>query len=227
MTLTLYTFDWVPEFPRGFVRDLRVRWLLEETGRPYRVETVPLQPKSAAHRAMQPFAQVPIIRDGAMTMFESGAIALYLAEGTALLPAQCHGEVMQWLFAALNTMEMPIGFWVNMRLAQRHPDAFGPPCPAEVIEHAKQSMDGRLETLEQRMSERDWIADNFSVADIMMVDVLRSAEAEGALALYPGLANYVARATARPTFRKALADHMAHWQAADVARQVATANDPA
>lgn len=226
MTLTLYTFDWVPEFPRGFVRDLRVRWLLEEAGRPYRVDTVPLQPKSDAHRAMQPFAQVPVIRDGAMTLFESGAILLHLAEGTSLLPTERRDEVMQWLFAALNTVETATGSWVKMRLAQRYADAFGPPYPHETMEHAKQHMNGRLETIERLMSERDWIAGNFSVADIMMVDVLRLPEAEGALEPYPVLTSYIARATARPAFRKALADHLAHWHAADAARKVADPKEP-
>ncbi|MEQ9124892.1 MAG: glutathione S-transferase N-terminal domain-containing protein, partial [Alphaproteobacteria bacterium] len=86
MSVVLYTYDWLPEFPRGFVRDFRVRWTLEEIGRPYAVATVPARRKSAEHLSLQPFGQVPVIRDGDLTLFESGAIALHLAEGTALLP---------------------------------------------------------------------------------------------------------------------------------------------
>lgn len=221
MTLTLYTYDWLPEFPRGFVRDLRVRWLLEELGRPYRVMTMPVHPKSDAHRAMQPFAQVPVIRDGDLTLFESGAILLHLAQGTPLLPGARQAEVTQWLLAALSTVETATGAWVLMQLAQRMPSVFGPPSGAAVIQHARQTMIGRLDAVEQVMETRDWIAGDFSIADILMVDVLRVVDAEGGLADHPALAAYVARATARPAFRKAMADHMAHWQAADAARNAA------
>lgn len=220
MTVTLYTYDWLPEFPRGFVRDLRVRWALEETRRPYRVKTVPVHPKSDAHRALQPFAQVPVIRDGDLTLFESGAILLHLAEGTALLPEAHRAEVAQWLLAALNTVEIASGFWMQMVLAQRMPDVFGPPSGPEAVAHARQGMNNRLDALDRLMAEREWIAGGFSVADIVMVDVLRVPEAEGALADHPSLKTYVGRATARPAFRKAMADHMAHWRAADAVRGV-------
>lgn len=220
MTVTLYTYDWLPEFPRGFVRDFRVRWVLEETGRAYQVDTVPAQPKSDAHRAIQPFAQVPMIRDGDLSLFESGAILLHLAEGSPLLPDTRRAEVTQWLIAALNTVEVASGFWMQMVLAQRMPEIFGPPSGSEAIAHARQGMNGRFDALEQLLSKRDWIAGDFSVADIMMVDVLRVPEAEDALAAYPALTAYVAHATARPGFKKAMADHMAHWRAADTARAV-------
>lgn len=105
MTLTIHTYDWVPDFPRGFVRDIRVRWLAEELGLPYRVATVPLQPRSDAHRAMQPFGQVPILTDGDTILFESGAIVLHLAEGSALLPAERRAQITQWVIAALNSVE--------------------------------------------------------------------------------------------------------------------------
>ena len=219
MTITLYTFDWLPAFPRGFVRDLRVRWVLEEVGRAYRVDTVPLQPKSDAHRAMQPFAQVPMIRDGDLTLFESGAILLHLAEGTALLPDNRRAEVTQWLIAALNTVEPAIGFWMGMVLAQRMPGAFGVPPGQDVIDSARKGMNDRLRQIENLLAERTWIAGDFSVADIMMVDVLRVPAHEGALTDFPALTGYVARATSRPAFAKAMADHMAHWQAADAARE--------
>lgn len=217
--ITLYTYDWLPEFPRGFVRDLRVRWALEEVGRPYRVDTVPVDPKSDAHRRMQPFAQVPMIRDGDLTLFESGSIVLHLAEGTALLPENRRAEVTQWLIAALNTVEVASGFWMRMVLAQRAPDAFGPPPGPDVIGHARDGMENRLREMEQLMSQRDWIAGDFSAADIMMVDVLRILENENALTGYPALAAYVTRATSRPAFRRAMASHMAHWRAADAARE--------
>ncbi|PWE32847.1 glutathione S-transferase [Maritimibacter sp. 55A14] len=217
MTLTLFTYDWLPEFPRGFVRDMRVRWGLEELGRPYRVETVPVHPKSEAHRRMQPFGQVPVIRDGDLTLFESGAILLHLGEGGALMPEPRRAAVTQWLFAALNTVEIASSHWMQMVLAGRFPDFFGPAPAAAVKEHARQGMDARLAPLEQELAGRDWLAGDFSIADIAMVEVLRVLEAEGALADYPALTAYVGRGTDRPAFKKAMADHMAHWEAADSA----------
>lgn len=119
--LTLYTYDWLPAFPRGFVRDLRVRWLCEEIGRPYKVATVPISPKSDEHRAMQPFAQVPMIRDGDLTLFESGAIVLHLAEGTAMMPAARRPQILQWAIAALNSVEPQMMAWDRNRPSADRP----------------------------------------------------------------------------------------------------------
>ena len=103
----LITYDWVPDFPRGFVRDLRVRWLFEELGQPYRVETVPIGPKSADHLATQPFGQVPMVRTRGRVSFETGAILLLMAEGNpTLLPQDLRFEITEWAFAALNSVEM-------------------------------------------------------------------------------------------------------------------------
>ncbi|HWA30452.1 MAG TPA: glutathione S-transferase N-terminal domain-containing protein, partial [Rhizomicrobium sp.] len=107
--LILTTYDWVPELPRGFVRDLRVRWALEEAGLPYRVESTPFRDRGPEHFAHQPFGQVPWLTDGDISIFESGAILLHLAERSeTLMPRDPHGraEVQEWLFAALNSVEM-------------------------------------------------------------------------------------------------------------------------
>ncbi len=222
MTLTIYTYDWLPDFPRGFVRDMRARWAAEELGLPYRIATVPVMPKTDAHRAMQPFGQVPVLVDGDLTLFETGAIVLHLAEGSALLPPARRAEITQWLIAALNSVEPAVSGWVNTRLAERQPQFFGPAYPPDLAAHLRKALDGRLAALEGVLAGRDWIAGDFSAADIILADVLRIPDAEGALADYPGLRAYVARATARPAFRRALADHMAHWAAADAARATAT-----
>ncbi|HRP78703.1 MAG TPA: glutathione S-transferase family protein [Aquamicrobium sp.] len=224
MSVILYTYDWLPEFPRGFVREFRVRWVLEETGRPYAVATVPAERKSDEHRAMQPFGQVPVIKDGGLTLFESGAIALHLAEGTPLLPPDRRAEVTQWLIAALNTVEIASGRWISMVLAARMPQFFGPASPPEAMEYARQGMRNRLDVVETLITDRDWLTGGFSVADIMMVDVLRVPAAEGQLEDYPALTAYVARAAARPAFERAMADHMEHWRRADAARK---AGEPA
>ena len=109
--VTIVTYEWLPEFPRGFVRDIRARWAAEEAGVAYAVETLPVMPKSVAHRQIQPFEQVPILRDGDLTLFESGAIVLHLAEGTPLLPEARRAEITQWLIAALNSVEGATGRW--------------------------------------------------------------------------------------------------------------------
>jgi len=118
--LVLTTFDWVPKGPRGFVRDIRVRWALEEAGLPYRVETISFRTRDDATLARQPFGQVPWLNDGAISIFESGAILLYLAERSEkLMPSDPRGrsDTIQWLFAALNSVEMASLPWALARFS--------------------------------------------------------------------------------------------------------------
>jgi glutathione S-transferase len=210
--LTLTTFDWVPETPRGYVRDLRVRWALEEAGLPYRVESVPFGDRKPAHFAHQPFGQVPWLTDGDISIFESGAILLHLGElSSALMPADPRGrsETIEWVFAALNSVEMASLPWSILKFtgdsgdtpASKHLDAF--------LKAA------RLKHLEAVLAGREWLAGSFSVADILMADVLRLVDRFDGLAEYPACRDYIARATARPAFVKAHADQMAHFAAAD------------
>jgi glutathione S-transferase len=127
--LTLTTYDWVPDLPRGHVRDIRVRWALgagrwalEEAGLPYRVESTPFRDRQANHFARQPFGQVPWLTDGDMTIFESGAILLHLGELSAkLMPADARGrnEVIEWLFAALASVEAASQPWSFFKFSCR------------------------------------------------------------------------------------------------------------
>lgn len=210
--LTITTFDWVPEMPRGFVRDIRVRWALEEAGLPYRVESVPFRDRGAEHFAHQPFGQAPWLTDGDMSIFESGAILLHLGERSEkLMPADLRGrnEVREWLFAALNSVEMaslPWSLWLFMGEPRDTPawkffDDF-------LMVH-------RLKHMETVLTGREWLAGAFSIADILMADVLRLVDRFDGLAKFPACRAYVARATARPAFVKAHADQMAHFAAAD------------
>lgn len=211
MTLTLTTYDWVPEMPRGYVRDIRIRWLLEEIGRPYDVETVPLGDKTPEHLARQPFGQVPMIRDGDLSLFESGAILLHLAEGTALMPeGPDRARVTQWVIAALNSIEPFSMAWFIAKYMHR--DAAAADRHADLLRK-------RLGQLQTALEGRDWlVADRFTVADLLMADILRLPAANGSLDELHGLALYLERATERPAFAKAYADQMAHWQATDAAR---------
>lgn len=214
--LTITTYDWVPEFARGYVRDLRIRWACEEAGLPYRIDTVPVRNRTAEHLARQPFHQVPMLRDGEVSMFESGAIVLHLSEKSgALMPRDPAGRaaVQQWLIAALNSIEPWVFRWILPKVFEKDEAAAARAFPL---------LDQRLTQLEAEMKGREWIAgDAFSGADILMADVLRIVQAEGGLEKHPGLAAYVARATARPAFRKAHADQIAHFEAADAAEPAA------
>jgi glutathione S-transferase len=152
--LILTTFDWVPEAPRGFVRDLRVRWALEEAGLPYRVEGVPFGARDADHLSHQPFAQVPWLTDGDVSIFESGAILLHLGERSeALMPGDARGrtETLQWLFAALNSVEMASLPWALLRFSGN----------VEVTPGRKQLdafLDIRLQRMEPVLESREWLA---------------------------------------------------------------------
>jgi glutathione S-transferase len=210
--LVLTTYDWVPEPPRGFVRDLRVRWALEEAGLPYRVESTPFKDRKPEHFTHQPFGQVPWLTDGDLTIFESGAILLHLGElSDKLMPADRRGRsaATEWLFAALASVEaasQPWSFFVFSGDTDETPmrkffEDF-------LHEH-------RLKHMETVLNGREWLVGNFSVADILMSDVLRLVDRFDGLANYPACKAYVARATARPAFAKAHADQLAHFAAAD------------
>jgi glutathione S-transferase len=210
--LILTTFDWVPEAPRGYVRDIRVRWALEEARLPYRVESVPFRTRNAEHFAHQPFGQVPWLTDGDMSIFESGAILLHLGERSdaLLLPADPRGRsvAMEWLCAALNSVEMASLPWSIFAFSGDNGDTPG-------WRRLDEFLKARLEHLEPVLAGREWLAGTFSVADILMADVLRLVDRFDGLAEHPACRDYVARATARPSFVKAHADQMAHFAAAD------------
>ena len=209
--LILTTFDWVPDAPRGYVRDLRIRWALEEASLPYRVESTPFKDRQAPHFARQPFGQVPWLTDGDLTLFESGAILLHLGEKSpALMPADRRGraETIEWVFAALNSVEMASLPWSLLQFSGQS----GAPGAQMFDDFLKKS---RLAHLEPVLAARDWLAGPFSIADILMADVLRLVDRFDGLADYPASKAYVKRATARPAFIKAHADQLAHFAKGD------------
>jgi glutathione S-transferase len=213
--LVLTTYDWVPEMPRGFVRDLRVRWALEEAGLSYRVQSTPFDDRQPEHFAHQPFGQVPWLTDGDLSIFESGAILLHLGElSRALAPTDPRGraEVVEWVFAALASVEAASQPWSLFRF-------MGFPGDAPEAKFVADFLKARLDRMEAVLAAREWLAGGgFSVADIAMADVLRPVDRFDGLAAYPASRAYLARATARPAFVKAHADQLAHFAAGDKAR---------
>ena len=203
----IITFGWVPEFARGFVRDLRPRWAFEEVGQPYEVELI-REGKTAEHRQRQPFGQVPTYRDDEVEIFESGAIVLRIAERAGkLIPVDpaARMRAIQWLVCALNSVEP----WV-MALAIN--DVFEANREWSQSRHAKvvEDLHYRLRDLEAALGDRTWIdGDVFTVGDLMLVSVLGGLRGTGQLDSLPRLAAYVARGEARPAHRKAMADQLA------------------
>jgi glutathione S-transferase len=208
--INCYAFGLVPPFAQGLVRDLRVRWALEEAGLPYRVTLVggrPGETPPSDYRAVQPFGQIPAIEDGDLTLFESGAIVLYVAERSpALLPARqpARAHVVQWMFAALNTIEVAV-----MRLAELDLFHASEAWAAERRPAAVEAVQRRLAELASRMSPREYLVGSFSAADILMTTVLRILRHTDLLAEQPGLVAYKERCEARPAFATALAGQMA------------------
>jgi len=207
--LIIWTYDWVPEGPRGFVRDLRLRWACEEAGLDYEVRTVPFGGRETNHLDRQPFGQIPFLNDGDLEIFESGAGLLHLArKSDKLMPCDPVGEAqtLQWTIAALNSIEMVTVPWWFLRLCGDRDN--------QLAGWMKQ----RLDHLERIFREREWLAaERFTVADLLMADVLRVSDVR-AFGDRPATEAYVARITARAAFRKAQADQIALFVAADANR---------
>ena len=204
----------VPGFAHGLVRDLRVRWALEEIGRPYRTQLYEgMQPRPTEYREWQPFGQIPAYADGTVRLFETGAILLYLGEqDERLLPrdAQAKWNATAWLIAALNSVEPMIMQIVSLDVFNADKDWAKQARPAAV-----EFAETRLEGVADALGDKDWLAGPFTVADIMMVTVLRNLRHTKIVASFPALAAYQARGEARPAFRLALAD-----QAADLGSRI-------
>ena len=209
MIPTITAFKWVPEFARGFVRDVRVRWAFEEAGQAYAVDLVDgVHVKSQAHRHFQPFGQIPTYRDDKVEIFESGAIVLHICETNgALVPADPAARIraFQWLISALNSIEP----WVMQLTAV---DVFEADREWSTLRRPKvlDDLHTRLKDLSDALGEKPTLDGGaFTCGDLMMVSVIRGLRRKGVLDTHPNLAAYVARGEARPAFQKAMADHLA------------------
>jgi glutathione S-transferase len=202
MTPTITAFERSPDRGKGQARDMRVRWALEEVGQPYDVRLVTFsEMKEPAHRALQPFGQIPTYEEGDLALFESGAIVLHIAEShSGLLPGDANGRAraIMWTFAALNTVEPPVFDRSLTMILERDK-----PWYEQRLHALEDSIRKRLGDLSNRLGDADWLDGEFSAGDLMMVTVLRRLNGSGILEEYPNLAAYVARGEARPAFKRA------------------------
>jgi len=220
--IVVTAFKWVPPFAKGLVRDLRVRWALEEAGLPYEQKLIgPEDQASAEYRALQPFGQVPVMvsedeQGGTLELFESGAIVLGIAErpeaGDSLLPADPaqRSRAITWLFAALNSIEPQVQNLAGIDLFYAGEEWAKLRRPG-----AEAMVQKRLSELAAALGDKDYLEDHFSIGDLVMTTVLRILRHTDLVDREPKLAAYLARCEARPAFQRALAAQMAVFEAAE------------
>ncbi len=204
-------YKWVPPQARGLVKDLRVRWALEEIGVPYRVRLVGGigGEKSPDHIADQPFGQVPVFKENGLTLFESGAILIHIGErDERLLPRDPAARLraIGWMIAALNSIEpfLQTLFFMGFIGADK-------PWQNEAKDGVRPFVQMRLEQLAAALGDKDWLEGQFSIGDLVMVDILRVIGEHQLVTAHPNLAAYVERGTARPAFKAALAAQLADF----------------
>ena len=210
--ITISAFKWVPPFARGLVRDLRVRWALEEAGIPYQANLVVRDDlATAGYRALQPFGQVPAFEEDGVTLFESGAIALHIgARSPALMPPDDVGRARAttWVFAAINSVEPSI-----VQLGQIDLFAAGQEWAKQRRPEVEKMVKRRLSELAACLGDRDYLEGRFTVGDLMMTTVLRILRHTDLVAAEPRLKAYQERCEARPAFGRALSAQLAAFEA--------------
>lgn len=199
---TITAFKTSPDAGVGLARDMRVRWALEEVGQPYNVRLVSFaEMKAPPHLRIHPFGQIPTYEDGDVAIFESGAIVFHIAERhPGLLPTDsaARANAISWMFAALNTVEPPIIERDVVEYFER-----GKPWQAERFAMVDERIRARLDQFCDWFGDAEWLAGDFSAADIVMVHALRRLEGSGILEGYPVISAYFDRATARPAYQRA------------------------
>jgi glutathione S-transferase len=212
MTITITAFETSPDRGRGLARDMRVRWALEEVGRPYDVRFVTFTTmKQTAHVALQPFGQIPTYEEGDLALFDSGAIVLHIGEhNPGLLPddPNARARAITWMFAAVSTMEPVIVERETARFTEADRSWY-----PERLAMVEDRIRTRLGELASRLGDSEWLDGGFSAGDLLMVSVLLRAKVQGLLEDSPNLAAYVARGEARPAYRRAFAAQLAVFEA--------------
>ena len=207
--IAVWGFSQVPPFAQGLVRDLRVRWALQEAGLAYESRWVPPQERNAdAYRRKHPFGMVPAVECDGETLIESGAIVHAIAERSeALMPPDLRTETLTWMFAALNSVEPPLwNLFVMDRLHRE--EAWVKVRRPGAVEEVK----ARLDALAEWLDDRDYLLGCFTAADILMATVLRFIRHTNLVAGFPTLDAYLKRCEARPAFQAALRDQITGYE---------------
>lgn len=209
-TIEITGYQWVPPFAEGRIKDLRIRWALEEIGRPYRERLIGgiFEEKPPEYLADQPFGQVPAFKEGDVALFESGAILLHIGEqDERLLPrgAAARGRGISWMIAALNSVEPMLQVLVILSVAGANQD-----WQEAAKDAARPFAEKRLAQLSRALGDRLWLDDSFTIGDLVMIDVLRAVPTP-MLAAHPNLAAYIERGTQRPAFGRALEAQLASY----------------
>jgi glutathione S-transferase len=209
--ITITAFKWVPPFARGLVRDLRVRWALEEAGLPYAQQLIdPAVQASSEYRAEQPFGQVPVLREDGLVLFESGSILLHIAaRSPVLLPedSEARARAITWVFAALNSVEVMVQGLAEIDLFYADRDWARAKRPL-----AEEAVRTRLAELATWLGDRDYLEGSFTAGDLMMTTVLRILRHTQLVEAEPNLKAYQTRCEARPAFQRALAAQLAAFE---------------
>ena len=207
-TAEVTAYCWVPGFAQGLVRDLRVRWALEEIARPYRVRLLDVtKPRPDEYFCEQPFGQVPAYRDEEVQLFESGAILIHIGmQDERLLPTD-HAQKMRaiaWLIASLNSVEPAIFPLLMINVFNK-----GEAWTEEARPKFMERLHSRLKCVSDALGDKEWLEERFTIADLLLVTVLRQLRGGHVLDQYSNLVSFVARGEARPAFQRALADQLA------------------
>ena len=210
-SIEITAYRWVPKFAQGLVRDLRLRWALEELGRDYTVRFLDAtKPRPQEYFSEQPFGQVPFYKDSGVELFESGAILIHLGmQDERLLPTD-HPSRMRaiaWLIAALNSVEPAIFPLLMIDVLNR-----GEPWTDEARPKFMERLQGRLKCVSDALGARQWLEGRFTIADLMLVTVLRQLRANPVLDEFPNLCALIERGEARPAFQTALSDQLAAFR---------------
>lgn len=207
--IEITAYEWVPPMAQGRIKDLRVRWALEEIGQPYRERLIggAFEEKPREYLADQPFGQVPVYKEGGLTLFESGAIIIHIgARDERLLPRDAigRGRAIGWMVAALNSVEPMLQMLVMLHFAAQDKD-----WKDAAKDAARPFAEKRLAQLSRALGNREWLEESFTIGDLVMVDVLRTVSRQDLLNVHPNLVAYVERGTSRPAFKAAMAAQLA------------------
>jgi len=192
-------------------RSVRVIWLCEELGLPYEVTAINFSPEfrnSAEWRRLSPTGKVPVMTDGDLTMYESGAMVQYVLDRYGqgrLMPEPGSADSAlyhQWCWFAEATFARPLGEIVNHNRIAAEADRV-----QFVLDDCRARARTCLDAVEAAVSDGEYlVAGEFSAADIMMGYSLMLAKNLGVLtADHPNAAAYYERLASRPAFQAATA----------------------